>query len=117
MLNIEERRLFILKRTKDPLLGKKALKTTQLSFIRNYLEHPSKTYSLWLNLKLLIFLKFLHEDNDILTTDIKENEVYEAIMQMENNKALGPEGFHAELCQKFWDTIKVDLMNMLAKFQ
>jgi hypothetical protein len=51
------------------------------------------------------------------TTNIKEKEVYEAIMQMENNKALGPEGFRAELCQKFWDTIKVELMNMLAKFQ
>jgi hypothetical protein len=38
-------------------------------------------------------------------------------MQMEKNKASGPDGFPAEFYQKFWDVIKTDLMAMFAAFQ
>jgi hypothetical protein len=36
--------------------------------------------------------------------------VFDAISQMENNKAAGPDGFPAEFYQKFWMVIKADLM-------
>jgi hypothetical protein len=37
-------------------------------------------------------------------------------MQMEKNKAPGPDGFHAEFFQKNWDIIKDDLLKMFASF-
>ena len=36
---------------------------------------------------------------------------------MENNKALGLDGFPAEFCQKFWPIIKFDLMQLFAQLQ
>jgi hypothetical protein len=33
-------------------------------------------------------------------------------MEMQRNKALGPDGFPAELYQYFWEVIKYDLMDM-----
>jgi hypothetical protein len=41
--------------------------------------------------------------------------VKKAIFQMEHNKALGPDGFPAEFCQKFWDIIKTDLMELFGE--
>jgi hypothetical protein len=42
------------------------------------------------------------EKNEILIADFTENEVREAIFQMEHNKAPGPDGFPAEFYQVFW---------------
>jgi len=41
------------------------------------------------------------EENDILTTMFTEEEIKEAIFQMEHNKAPGPNGFPAEFYQVF----------------
>jgi hypothetical protein len=49
-------------------------------------------------------------ENSILTNPFTEKEVHEAILQMELNKAPGPDGFPAEFYKKFWDIIKTDLM-------
>jgi mannosylglycoprotein endo-beta-mannosidase len=56
------------------------------------------------------------EENNILTADFTEKEVHDAIMQMEKNKAPGPDGFPAEFYQKFWEVIKGDLMRMFEDF-
>jgi hypothetical protein len=47
---------------------------------------------------------------------ITEQEVKEAIFQMKHNKAPGPDGFLAEFYQFFWETIKVDLMDLFKDF-
>ena len=52
------------------------------------------------------------EENDILTADFLVKEVYEAISQMELNKAPGPDGFPAEFYKTFWGVIRDDLMAM-----
>ena len=57
------------------------------------------------------------EENSILTSDFLEKEVYDAIMQMEKNKAPGPDRFPAEFYQKIWETIKFDIMRLFASFQ
>ena len=56
-------------------------------------------------------------ENSILTSSFTEKEVFEAISQMEHNKALGPDGFPAEFYQRFWDVINSDLMNTFAQFR
>jgi hypothetical protein len=53
-----------------------------------------------------------NEENDILTADFTVEEVYEAILNMEKNKASGPDGFLAEFYQTFWEVLKDDLMGM-----
>jgi hypothetical protein len=46
-----------------------------------------------------------------------EDEVFEAISNMEHNKAAGPDGFPAEFYQKFWPVIKDDLMVMFVQLK
>jgi hypothetical protein len=58
-----------------------------------------------------------HEENTILYADFIEKEVFEAIMQMKENKAPGPDGFPAEFYQSFWEVIKIDLMRLFEAFQ
>jgi mannosylglycoprotein endo-beta-mannosidase len=57
------------------------------------------------------------EENAILVANFTEDEVFEAISQMEKNKAPGPDGFPAEFYQRFWNVIKNDLMAMFVSFQ
>ena len=49
-------------------------------------------------------------DNAILVAPFTEKEVFDAISQMENNKAPGPDGFPAEFYKKCWHIIKGDLI-------
>lgn len=58
-----------------------------------------------------------HEENSILIAGFTDEEVFEAISQMEHNKAPGPDGFPAEFYKNFWETIKLDLMNLFAQLQ
>jgi mannosylglycoprotein endo-beta-mannosidase len=57
------------------------------------------------------------EENNILTADFTEEEIFEAISQMERNKAPGPDGFPAEFYQTFWEVIKNDLMALFKILQ
>jgi hypothetical protein len=54
------------------------------------------------------------EENGLLTAPYSEDEVKKAVLQMEHNKAPGPDGFPAEFYQTFWDTIKSDLLHMFS---
>jgi hypothetical protein len=56
------------------------------------------------------------EENEILIADFTENEVREAVFQMEHNKAPRPDGFPAEFYQVFWGVIKDDLLAMFYDF-
>ena len=58
-----------------------------------------------------------NEENRILTTDFLVKEVFEAISQMELNKASGPDGFPAEFYKTFWEVIRDDLMAMFGQLQ
>ena len=44
-------------------------------------------------------------------------EVYEAISQMELNKAPGPDGFPAEFYKTFWEIIRNDLMALFVQLK
>ena len=49
-------------------------------------------------------------ENDTLISPFSEQEIREAVFQMEHNKAPGPDGFPAEFYQVFWEVIKKDLL-------
>ena len=51
-------------------------------------------------------------DSDILVAPFSEKEVFDAIAQMKNNKAPGPDGFPTEFYKKCWHIIKGDLLPM-----
>jgi hypothetical protein len=55
-------------------------------------------------------------ENDLLTAEFSENEVWEAVFQMKHNKAPGPDGFPTEFYQVFWSLIKNDLMPLFRDF-
>lgn len=48
---------------------------------------------------------------------LSEQEVHDAIFQMEHNKAPGPDGFSAEFYQLGWNFIKSYLMALFAQLQ
>ena len=50
------------------------------------------------------------DENEILSAPFTEKEVFEAISQMKNNKAPGPDGFPAEFHKKCCHIIKGDLV-------
>ena len=52
-----------------------------------------------------------------MTAPFTEEEVRNAIFQMEHNKAPGPDGFSAEFYQTFWDIIKSDLLELFNDLQ
>jgi mannosylglycoprotein endo-beta-mannosidase len=58
-----------------------------------------------------------NEEKYILTSPFMEEEVFEAISNMEHNKAPEPYGFPAEFYQKFWPVIKVDLMALFVQLK
>jgi hypothetical protein len=57
------------------------------------------------------------EENQIFITNFTKQEVYDAIIQIEKNKAPGWNGFPAKFYQKLWDVLKEDLMSMFRAFQ
>jgi len=56
------------------------------------------------------------EENEVLTAPFSEEDIKTAVFDMEYNKALGPDGFHAEFYQFFWEVLKPDLMSLFYEF-
>jgi hypothetical protein len=56
-----------------------------------------------------------YEENNILIAEFTEEELFEAILQTEHNKALGQYRFPFGFYKHFWEVIKKDLMNLVAK--
>ena len=54
-----------------------------------------------------------NEENTFLKAPFTEEEIKKTIFQMEHSKAPGPDGYHAEFYQHFWDVIKSDLLELL----
>jgi hypothetical protein len=56
------------------------------------------------------------EENDMLITPFIVEEVRETVLQMEHNKAPGPDGFSAKFYQSCWAIIKDDLIELFWDF-
>lgn len=56
------------------------------------------------------------QENKLLVETFSESEVKEAIFQMKNNTAPGPDDFPPEFYQVFWNVLKGDLMALFEEF-
>jgi hypothetical protein len=92
------------------------LKDHITSFYRNLFGSPTKNNFSMMENRVDDIPQVTDEGNDILTTMFTEEEIKEAIFQMEHNKASGPDGFLAEFYQVFWQVMKADLMAMFYDF-
>ena len=52
------------------------------------------------------------EENQVLMAPFSEEEVKMAVLDMEHNKAPGPDGFPAQFYQFFWWIVKPNLMSL-----
>jgi hypothetical protein len=60
--------------------------------------------------------KVSDSDNDEITKPFSESEIKEALVQMEKNKAAGPDGIPIEFYQLSWEYIKKDILEMFSDF-
>ena len=110
------KRIFQLEQDDGTITGQENLKNYITNFYRGLFgaEAP-KNFSM----EEAMILDIPHisvEENIILTRAFSEQEVHEAIMQMEKNEAPGPDGFPTEFYQRFWEVLKCDLLNMFESF-
>jgi hypothetical protein len=56
------------------------------------------------------------EENRLLVETFMEEEVRQALFQMEHNKAPGLDGFLTEFYQVTWEVVKGDLMALFHDF-
>lgn len=55
-------------------------------------------------------------DNDFLTRPFSEEEIKEALFQMEKNKAAGPDVMPVQFFQSCWEIVKLDIIQMFEDF-
>jgi hypothetical protein len=67
---------------------------------------------------LSIIPGLIKEDvNTKLTKEVTQQEIKEALDQMNPDKAPGPDGFTSRFYQQYWEIIKTDLTKMIKKSQ
>jgi hypothetical protein len=67
---------------------------------------------------LSLIPKLIKEDiNNNLTKEVTQQEIKDALDQMNPDKAPGPDGFTARFYQQSWDIIKSDLTKLIRKSQ
>jgi hypothetical protein len=57
-----------------------------------------------------------NQENEELSKPFHEDEIKEALYQMEKNKVAGPDGFPIEFYQHCWEVIKGDIIDMFHEF-
>jgi hypothetical protein len=55
-------------------------------------------------------------ENEYISRPFEEEEIRSALLQMEKNKAVGPDGMPIEFFQSCWDIIKMDMLDLFNDF-
>jgi hypothetical protein len=112
-----KKKIFQLEQDEGTIVGEDNLKNYITEYYKKLFGEPTPN-NFTLDGSLISDIPQLsNEENSLLTADFSVKEVFEAISQMELNKAAGPDGFPAEFYQTFWEVIKDDLMAMFVQFQ
>jgi mannosylglycoprotein endo-beta-mannosidase len=93
--------IFQLEQDEGTIVGQQNLKTYITEFYKKLFGAPAPCF-VSLREEVTQDIPQLSEvESNILTSPFTEEEVFEAISNMEHNKAPGPDGFPAEFCQVF----------------
>ena len=113
----KKKKILQLEQEEGTIVGQENLKTYISEYYKQLFGAPvSKNFALDEN-RVHDMPQISQEENEILTQNFSAKEVFEAIQQMEHNKAPGQNGFPAEFYQSFWEIIKTDLMVMFVQLR
>ena len=91
-----KKKIFQLEQDEGTIVGDENLKLFITNYYKRLFGEPEEnTFSL-LEERIDDIPQVLAEENMILTVNFSEKEIWEAISQMEHNKAPGPDGFPAK---------------------
>ena len=107
-----KKRIFKLEQDEGTILGQDNLKLYITEYYKQLFGPPEDSCVSLDESRIEDVPQLTANDNDILVAPFSEKEVFEAIAQMKNNKAPGPDGFPAEFYKKCWHIIKGDLLPM-----
>jgi hypothetical protein len=111
------KKIYQLEQEEGTIVGEENLKVYITDYYKRLFEDPVKNSFSMREDEILDIPQVSPQENGILTTDFMEEEVFEAISQMEHNKAPRIDGFPAEFYQCFWGVIKKALMAMFVQLQ
>ena len=107
-----KKRIFQLEQEEGKILGQENLKVYITNYYKQMFGLPEDNFVSLDESRIEDVPQLVEDENDILTTPLTEKEVFEAISQMKNTKAPGPDGFLAESYKKCWHIVKGDLLPM-----
>jgi hypothetical protein len=112
-----KKKIFQLEQEEGTIVGDDNLKNYISEYYKKLFGAPEQNTFSMMEERVADVPQLSPEENSILTKNFTQEEIFEAISQMEHNKAPGPDGFPAEFYQHFWDVLKDDLMAMFTHFQ
>jgi mannosylglycoprotein endo-beta-mannosidase len=112
-----KKKIFQLEQEEGTIVGDDNLKVYITEYYKKLFGPPEVNHVQMIENRIDDITQLSEEENVLLTANFTEEEVFQAITQMEHNKSPGPDGFPAEFYQRFWDVIKKDLMAMFGHFQ
>ena len=107
-----KKRIFHLEQDEGTILGQENLKLYITEYYMQLFGPPEDNCVSLDESRIEDVPQLATEENDILTAPFSEKDEFEAISQMKNNKAPGPDGFPAEFYKKCWHIVKGDLLPM-----
>jgi hypothetical protein len=94
------------------ILGQENLKLYITNYYKQLFGAPEDSFLSLDESRVEDIPQLVTDENEILSAPFSEKEVFEAISQMKNNKAPGPDCFPAEFYKRCWHIIKGDLLPM-----
>ena len=107
-----KKQIFQLEQDEGTIVGEANLKLFITEYYKKLFVVPGPIFFSFVEDQVNDIPQHSNQEKGILTANFSENEVFDAVAQMEHNKAPGPDGFPAEFYQKFWEVLKSDLMAM-----
>jgi hypothetical protein len=112
-----KKKIFQLEQDEGTIVGDENLKVYITEYYKKIFGDPDHNSASMIEDQVTDIPQLSTEENVILTIDFTEEEVLEAISQMEHNKAPEPDEFPAEFYQTFWNIIKVEVMALFGQLK